>query len=66
MGVARSIMNRCYRDASARDVSKLHCCSTFAAENFYKALGFTSVAGTSVLLDSELSFPAVLMLHNLP
>lgn len=66
MGVARSIMNRCYRDASARDVSKLHCCSTFAAENFYIALGFTSVAGTSVLLDSEVSFPAVLMLHDLP
>jgi N-acetylglutamate synthase-like GNAT family acetyltransferase len=66
MGVARSIMNRCCMDAKARDVSELHCCSTFAAETFYKALGFKTVAGADILLDSEVSFPAVLMQHALP
>jgi GNAT superfamily N-acetyltransferase len=65
IGVARSIMDRCYRDACDWNIRKLHCCSTFAAENFYKALGFKSVAGTSILLDSEVSFPAVLMQHDL-
>lgn len=65
-GVARSIMNRCYLDAKARDVSKLHCCSTFAAENFYESLGFKSVAATNIALDSEVSFPAILMQQDLP
>jgi N-acetylglutamate synthase-like GNAT family acetyltransferase len=66
MGVGRSLMNRCCMDAKARDVSELHCCSTFAAENFYKALGFKTIAGTNVRLDSETSFPAVQMQHALP
>jgi len=66
MGVARSIMNRCCIDASARDAGKLHCYSTFAAENFYKALGFKTVAGASILLDSEVAFPAILMQRGLP
>jgi len=66
LGVGRSIMNRCCMDAKARDVSELHCCSTFAAENFYKALGFKTVAEADIPLDSEVSFPAVLMQHALP
>lgn len=66
MGVARSIMTRCYMDANARDVSKLHCCSTLAAENFYKALGFKSVAVTNIAFDTEVSFPAILMQQDLP
>jgi N-acetylglutamate synthase-like GNAT family acetyltransferase len=66
MGVARSIMNRCCIDAKARDVSKLHCCSTFAAEIFYEALGFKSVAVTNIALDSEVPFPAILMQQDLP
>jgi N-acetylglutamate synthase-like GNAT family acetyltransferase len=66
LGVGRSLMNRCCMDAKARDVSELHCCSTFAAENFYKALGFRTVAGADIPLDSEVSFPALLMQHALP
>jgi N-acetylglutamate synthase-like GNAT family acetyltransferase len=66
MGVARSIMNRCCTDAKARDVSELHCCSTFAAENFYKAMGFKTIAGANIRLDSQTSFPAVLMRRALP
>ncbi|PPD16151.1 MAG: GNAT family N-acetyltransferase [Methylocystis sp.] len=66
LGVARSIMNRCCMEAKARDVSELHCCSTFAAENFYRALGFKTVAGADIPLDSQVSFPAVLMRHALP
>lgn len=61
LGVGRSIMDRCRMDAMARDVRELHCNSTFVAENFYKALGFKTVAEASVLLDSEVSFPAILM-----
>ncbi|WP_244435031.1 GNAT family N-acetyltransferase [Methylocystis sp. SC2] len=66
LGVARSIMNRCCMDAKARDVSELHCCSTFAAENFYKALGFKTIARADIPLDSQLSFPAVLMQRAAP
>ncbi|MGD9656773.1 MAG: GNAT family N-acetyltransferase [Methylocystis sp.] len=66
LGVARSIMNRCCMDAKARNVSKLHCCSTFAAEIFYKALGFKSLAVTNISLDPEVSFPAILMQQDLP
>jgi N-acetylglutamate synthase-like GNAT family acetyltransferase len=66
LGVARSIMNRCCTDVKARYVSELHCCSTFAAESFYAALGFKSVAAADIPLGSEVSFPAVLMRHALP
>lgn len=66
LGVGRSLMNRCCMDAKALGVSELHCCSTFAAESFYKALGFKTVAGADISLDSEVSFPAVLMQHALP
>lgn len=66
MGVARSIMNQCCIDAKTRDASKLHCLSTLAAENFYAALGFKSIASADVPLDSEASFPAILMQRALP
>lgn len=60
-GVGRAIIARCRNDAAARGVVKLHCYATLAAENFYRAAGFTTVASADVLMGSSLPFPTLIM-----
>jgi len=60
-GVARAIIERCRTDATARGIVTLHCSSTLAAEGFYHALGFKTIAPAEVLMSSNLRFPTILM-----
>jgi N-acetylglutamate synthase-like GNAT family acetyltransferase len=64
-GVARSIMDRCRAEARLQGVTRLHCHATLQAENFYKALGFTTIGPLQVRLRNEVELPSIKMLCDL-
>ena len=60
-GVARAIMDRCLKDASAAGCRALACYATRTAEAFYRAMGFRREREVDIQLRPGVTFPAILM-----
>lgn len=60
-GIARAILSRCINDAAAQGVQVMETYSTFAAVNFYRALGFDGADPIGVPMAPGVTFPSVLM-----
>ena len=65
-GVGRTVFAQCVADARAAGVRAFESNSTFAAEPFYRALGFERLAPTIVRLGEQVDFPGVRMRLQLP
>jgi N-acetylglutamate synthase-like GNAT family acetyltransferase len=65
MGVAQSLMKRCCIDSKAQGIGKLLCYSTLAAESFYRACGFETIALLDVLMGAKVPFKTVMMQREL-
>ena len=60
-GIATRLLVRCFSDAKAFGICKLHCHSTLNAERFYQASGFKRVEPVDVPICPDLTFPCILM-----
>ena len=64
-GVARAIMDRCKKDATASGLERLNCYSTCTAEKFYAAAGFERIGPLEIELRPGIMFPAIEMMLEL-
>jgi N-acetylglutamate synthase-like GNAT family acetyltransferase len=64
-GIGKSLLARCFCDAAALGIHKLHCFSTLNAERFYGASGFETIGPIDVPMGHSLTFPSVLMVREL-
>jgi N-acetylglutamate synthase-like GNAT family acetyltransferase len=63
LGLGRRIFERCLQDASS--ARAFECFSTYAAESFYRALGFTTLGPIVVPMAPKLEFPSLHMIKRL-
>ncbi len=63
-GVARALIERCFQDGAAAGVKRWECYSTLAAERFYAAFSFRSVAAFDVQMGGGVVFPSVRMIRT--
>ncbi|MEM6886863.1 MAG: GNAT family N-acetyltransferase [Pseudomonadota bacterium] len=64
-GIARCIVLHALQDAGQAGIRQMECWSTFTAEPFYKAMGFTTQGPIDVPLQPGVSFPARRMIRSL-
>lgn len=60
-GIGRSIFSLCKEQALNSSIHSFECFSSLNAENFYKALGFTTLSPLEIELISGISFPCIHM-----
>ena len=60
-GIGAALLVRCFNDARAHGVRKLHCLSTLNAVDFYRASGFETVGPIDVPMGPNLTVPSILM-----
>jgi N-acetylglutamate synthase-like GNAT family acetyltransferase len=63
--IGTSLLARCFSDARALGIRKLHCFSSLNAERFYGASGFETIGPIGVPMGPSLTFPSVLMSREL-
>ena len=63
LGLGRRLFECCLQDATG--ARAFECFSTYAAESFYRALGFTTVGLVDVPMGPKLRFPGLYMIRRI-
>ena len=63
LGLGRGLFECCLQDATG--ARAFECFSTYAAESFYRALGFTTLGPMDVTMGPKLVFPSLHMIRML-
>ena len=64
-GIGRTLLSRCFQEATMAGISSLECHSTLVAVDFYVAAGFTIVGPLEMRLTPEISIDGVLLRQQL-
>jgi N-acetylglutamate synthase-like GNAT family acetyltransferase len=65
LGIARTLLLRCFREANMTGISSLECHSSLVAVDFYLATGFRVVEPIEMKLTPDISIDGMLMRRSL-
>jgi N-acetylglutamate synthase-like GNAT family acetyltransferase len=64
-GIGGTLLAHCIDEARRNSVHTLHCYSTFYAERFYQAAGFTTIKSIGLELSPGVTLPSLWMVRKL-